>query len=209
MGNYLAARDYLKSQQPELAWKEIYDATAKSGFQDYTTERLQGLEEMYLDSGRSAAEAKALAMMSLQLPHLMLLRDLGKEMSAIEQQSFAAGDAAAAQTTARLGLALAGNLSGEGSPTLLGQLVGLSVERKFLNGLDPNGSYDFLPQTVSERLGQLQAREKSIREAARFFDPWMKSASEAELIGYFDRMKIYGEAAAVSWAQNRVRDRGP
>jgi hypothetical protein len=204
LANYLSARDHLKNQQPDLALREFTDGSSKNGFHDFTVERIQGLEEMYLSAGYSPAEAKALAMTSLQVPSVSQLRELGRDMSALERRYAATGDAASAQMLARMGLTLAADITHGNANSLLSQMVGTVVEREFLSSLDPNVSYDFLPEPVPERIAQLQAQDRSIREAAQFFDHWMQTANDAQLVSYFDRLKLYGEAAAINWARTQV-----
>src|SRR5688500_3975339 len=112
LANYLSARDHLKQQQPDLALKEFQEAAAKSGFHDFTVERIQGLEEMYLAVGYSAAEAKALAMTREHLPAVGQMRELGREMPRLQQQYANAGDGSSAELLAKMGLALANDISG-------------------------------------------------------------------------------------------------
>ena len=203
--NYLSARDYSKNQQPDLALKEFAEASSKNGFCDFTVERVQGLEQVYLDAGYSAAEAKALAMTSVQIPILSQLRELGRDMSTLERQYVGASDSASAETLARMGMGFADNLTRAGANGLLSQMIATVAEREFLSGL-PDASYEFIAQPIGERLAQLQAQDKSIHEAARFFDRWMQTANDAQLVSYFDRLKLYGEAAALDWARAQLSD---
>ena len=39
---------------------------------------------------------------------------------------------------------------------------------------------------------------------AKFWDRWLGTASENDVIAYFDRLKLYGESGAVAWLQNRT-----
>lgn len=75
-----------------------------------------------------------------------------------------------------------------------------------MSALDPDGTYDFLAQPIGERLAQLQTQQNSIRQDAKFFDVWLTTANEAQLVSYFDRMKLYGEAAALHWARTQLSD---
>ena len=83
-------------------------------------------------------------------------------------------------------------------------MVSSVVEREFLRGLDPNANYDFMTQSPAERLAQLQVQDKSVRNSARFFDRWIQQANEGQLVSYFDRLKLYGEAAALQWAVTQL-----
>jgi hypothetical protein len=206
LANYFSAREHLKNQQPELALQEFMEASSKQGFHDFTVERIQGLEDMYLGAGHSAAEAKALAMSSVQMPTIRHLRELGRDMSKLQRQYADAGDAESAQILARQGLSLAANLNNGGAQSLISQMVGNVVEKEFLRGLDADANYDFMIQSPAERLAQLQAQDKSIRDSARFFDHWMQQANEGQLVSYFDRLKLYGEAAALQWARTQLTE---
>ncbi len=209
LANYLSARDHLKNEQPELAVLELSEASSKKGFHDFTLERMQGLEDMHLGAGHSAAEAKALAMSSLQIPTLRPLRELGREMSALERQYLGAGDTASAEAVAKMGLRLAAHVSNSGAGSLLSQMVGSVVEREILSALDPAASYDFLAQPVNERLAQLLAQDREVRASARFFDHWIQNANEAQLVSYFDRSKLFGESAALRWAKTQLSEGEP
>jgi len=209
MANYLAARDYLESQQPDLAVKELSDASSKNGFHDFTIERIQGLEDIYLDAGYTPAEAKALAMAGVQLKSIVQLRQLGGEISRLQQQYATAGNAASAEMLARIGLTLAADLSQGTGNTFIGQMSGSRVEQELLRTLDPNATYDFITQPINERLAHLETQDKSIREACQFFDQWTKTATEGQLISFFDRLKLYGEPAAVTWARLQAGNIAP
>ncbi len=204
LANYLSAREYFKSGQPELALNELLEATQKRQFHDYTAEKIQSLEEMYLQAGKSVAESKALSMWSVPLPQLQQLRDLSREMTGLHQQYLGAGDTASADAMARVGLTLGRQLSaGQGANYLINQLVGLGIEKEFYGRLDPAKNYDFLRQPVADRLAQIQAQRQTFRNASQAFEIWLPTANEGEVVAYYDRLKLYGEAAALAWLQNR------
>jgi hypothetical protein len=201
--NYLSALDYFHNQQPQQGLQELADASTKGAFTDYTTDRAQGLEELYLSSGYSAAEAKALATMSVQEPALASLRDLAQQMATLERQYAAQGDSASATAIAKWGLGLAANISDAGTKSLGTQMLSASAERNFLTGLDPTGTYDFLQQPIEQRLGQLQSDRIAALDESKWATDWLGTANDAQLVSYFDRMRLYGEAAALKWAKTQ------
>jgi hypothetical protein len=209
LADYLSARDHLKNQQPDVALKELVEASSKNGFHDFTIERIQGLEDIYLDAGYTAADAKALAMAGVQLKSIVQLRQLGDNIAALQQQYAAGGDTASAEVLARMGLTLAADIAQGTGNTFIGQMSGSRVERELLRALDPNATYDFVTQPINDRLAHLDAQDKSIREACQFFDQWMRTASEGQLISFFDRLKLYGEPAAITWARTQLPNRAP
>jgi hypothetical protein len=105
---------------------------------------------------------------------------------------------------AKLGLGLAANIANAGTRSIATEMLGASVERSFLTGLDPNGSYDFLPQPIPDRLAQLRANRQVVLDDNKLYNGWLETADETQLISYFDRVKLYGESAALAWAKGQM-----
>ena len=202
--DYLSAREHLKNAQPEQALADLLAASGKPGIRDYTLDAIQNAEDLFLQSGKSPAEAKALASTSVLLPHLAQLKSLAQEMAGLQRQYLAAGDTASAENLAALGLQLGQRLgTGEAANTLISQLVGIAVERIVLNPLDAQRHYDFLGGSVPDHITQLDARRAGVRQDTQLFDTWMRQATEADIVSYFDRFKIYGESSAMAWLRQR------
>ena len=210
MADYLSARDHLKNGRPDAAVADLLAASGKSSFNDYVVDAMQNAEELYLQSGKSPVEAKALGTSTALLPALAQFKGLAQDMAALQRQYLAAGDTASAENLARMGIQLGQHLvEGEGSKTLIGQLVGAAIERIVLNPLDPAKTYDFLQGTVTDRTAILDAQRAEIRESSQSVDQWMRNASETDLISYFDRFKLYGESAALKWLRGRKNPTAP
>ncbi len=204
LADYLSARNHLKNGQPQLAVQDLLVATQKPGFDEYTVEKIQSLEELCLSTGKPPAEAKALAMSGTHLPQLAPLKNLAQEMATLQKQYLAAGDGASAESLAYMGITLAERVGTQaGGRGLLNQLVGLAMERIVLSPLDQEKNYEFLQSTVPQRMASLDTQRKDIRESVQVFKRWLPAASEAEVIIYFDRLKLYGEAAALKWLDSR------
>jgi len=202
---YLSARDHFKNSRPEQALADLAAASAKPRFDDYMLEAILNTEELFLQAGKSPAEAKALGTTTALMPHLAQLKGLAQDMAALQGQYLAAGDPESAERLAQLGLQLGERLAtGEGSTTLIGQFVGMSVERMVLKPLDPARDHDFLPGTVSDYLAQLDARKAAVRDNSQYFEEWMRGATPAEITSYFDRLKLYGETEALKWMRQRL-----
>jgi tetratricopeptide (TPR) repeat protein len=217
LANYLSAQDYFKSGQTDQAVRELIDAVGMSRFQDYSGEFVQNAEEAYRAAGYSEADAKAVAAFGLPLPQLAELRGLGRnigELAALYQQ---AGDEASAQAALQMGVNL-GRQVGEpsGQNYLIGDLVGLAIERQILERMDPANPYDNAGTTVKDRLEELARRREMYREFQGPVDDsgrWssasdvMEALSEQDRISFFDRVKILGEIEALRWARNRLGGR--
>jgi hypothetical protein len=202
--NSLSARHYFQTAQPEQAIHALQVAATKPGIHDYLTERMQGLEELYLRSGRSPAEAKALGMTGLALPLLPQLNELAQETLALQRQYAAAGETASAEALARYQVFLARQLSqGQGATCLINQRVGMAMEREAVALLDPAQACDFLGQSPAERLEALQNQTTRMEGTIRWFGQRLPQASDTELIAYIDRVKLYGEPAAIQWLRGQ------
>jgi len=202
--DYLSAREHLKNSQSDQAMRDLLTASQKGQFQDYTLEATQNAEELYLAAGKSPAEAKAFASSTVLLPHLAQLKGLAQDMATLQRQYVGAGDSSSAETLAHYGLQLSEHLStGEGSRYLIDQLVGYAVERIVLSPLNAEKNYDFLQGTVQDRLAQLDAKKAEAKQTSQFLSQWMATASEADLVNYFERLKVYGENGALNWLRQR------
>ena len=202
LGNYLAAAELFKTKQPERALQELAAAAAKPRFDDYATADIQATEELLLLAGRSPVEAKGTAFMGTLLPHLQSLTAVSKEMAALVKEQLARGDTAAAENLANMGLAIARQINtGPSRGILIEQLVAMAFEKRVLEPLEQNRSYEFLRQTPAERLAVLQSQRDEIRSLTQkldAFDP-ASGLTEPELLVYFERLKNSGELAALRW----------
>jgi hypothetical protein len=202
--NYIAALDAFKAQQPQAALRELLSAKEKPHYRDYIVDNIQALEELYLADGRPPAEAKLAGMANVQMPHLKFLRDLGKDEVDLEKRYVAAGDQRSAEFMAADAVRMARQLSsGDGAVSLLSQLVGIATESSALKELPADARPSFLSTSAQERMAELQEQRQAIRDSAKFWDQWLGTASENDLIAYFDRLKLYGESGAMAWLQNR------
>lgn len=207
MADYLSAREYLKAGDREKGLADLANAMTKPGFNDYSAEQLQNMEESHLSAGRSVAEAKAASFCHFLLPQLQMLRGLGQDVQKMQQEYVAAGDSASAAMLAQYTQPLAQQLmSGEGSRSLINQLVGAAIERGVLKELPADSQPDFLGGlTVQQRLDALTEFRNSVRPLTPLAEQLLQRGNEMEIVSYFDRMKSQGEYKALLWLQNRER----
>ena len=115
-----------------------------------------------------------------------------------------AGDTTSAQALSASSAILAQHLmTGEGSLCLINQLVGAVVERNLLSKLPPESQPDFLTGTVQQRIDQLAAFRKSTIPLVQLSDDMFSRGNEAEIAGFFDRLKLQGEYQALLWLQRK------
>jgi hypothetical protein len=203
LANYLIASEHSKAGQTDQALQEINAATGKHGFENYLLDFIQNAEEAYQASGYSGAEAKAIASISALLPEQTKFKELGANLVELAKRYQQAGDEASAQAALQMGLDLGHRLDQAPQLTLIQELVGMSIERKALEAMNPNAPYDSTGQTVQEHLDALTARRKTYQELTTQSDPILTSMSDEELANYFDRFRLFGDVAAMRWVINK------
>ncbi|MGA2281417.1 MAG: sigma-70 family RNA polymerase sigma factor [Verrucomicrobiota bacterium] len=197
---YFSALDYFNSKQPDLAIRELAEATRRQSFDTYAAQASQAVEEMCDLAGWPPLAAKAWAPSSESASYLPSLKNLGNQIMQTQQQNLTQGDAASANSLASMGMVL-GNSLLAGNP--IDQLVGIAIEQKMLAQLDPAVNYDFLGRPVSEVLAELDRQKQAIRDALNARDQVLPTLNEAELASYFERKKLYGEVNALLWLQSK------
>jgi len=202
LGDYLSALDHFKSGRTDDGVKDLLQVSGKNRLQDYTHDHAQSAEEAFLSAGYGALESKAAGMFGVELPHLQLVRELATQMTELQKRYTQAGDATSAQAVGQLGLNLAWQLEGQSGRTLIGELMGMAVERKFLATQSPDSAFGSDGRTVRDRLAELDAHRQSIRELTPLTD-MLGRLPEREAFIYFDRLKLHGELDALRWLKNR------
>lgn len=212
LANYLSAADYFKSGQSERAIKELLEAADKKEFKDYAMEGRLNEEELSRATGRTPLESIHVAGWANDvLPELARFKELAAGIGAARKEYLDAGDSASASDLVQAQLTLAGRLhTGEAGKLMINQLVGLAIEAMTLKQLDPNTPYEFLAgKTPAQRSEELKRERESVREATKSFTAAYSTLTEAELVSFSDRVKIYGEAEAARWLQQRAGTNSP
>jgi hypothetical protein len=204
LANYLSARNYFDDNQTEAAIKELTEATGKGEFSNYSMETFLGVEDMFRSSGESSRITATAAMSGMAqdlLPQLSGMKGIANGVKDLQKQYSSAGDAASVQNLSQMNLALANRFSeGDGGRFLIGQLVGMAIESISLDSLDQTTPYDFLGgQTPAEMLAAIKDQRKSLRELVSNSSTGLLTASDADMIAYVDRVKVYGEISAMRW----------
>jgi hypothetical protein len=123
------------------------------------------------------------------------------ELAATQRQ---AGDTPSADAALQWSLQLGQRTEQEGTMTLIQQLVGIAIERDTLTKFDPSGAVDGAGKTAQQRIAELDEQRRQIRGVAKDSGEIMGRLNETELAIYFDRMKMFGEQAAMKWAKSRI-----
>lgn len=191
--DHLSALEHLRAGDQAAAFDDLIAASAKARLDDYALTALQSAEEAYLAAGFTPVEAKAAAMMGLQRRQVEPLRELSKQLAALQKAYTAAGDSASAEAIRQMGHAL-GQQAQSGAAYFIDELVGMNIERQFLD-----------PSTAAVRQQELKQRTEYIRSLAHSpqWKQMMTSGNAAELTLFLDRQKLYGEEAAIRWLLER------
>jgi uncharacterized protein YmfQ (DUF2313 family) len=80
--------------------------------------------------------------------------------------------------------------------------MGVSIERQFLQQLDPLTQAGPDGQTAGERLEALDAKLMEVRSLTTAFTEKFASADTATQAQYVEKMKAEGEYAAMKWLVN-------
>jgi hypothetical protein len=209
LANYLSAQAYFKAGQPDLAVQELAAAAGKPQLQDYTGDLVQSAEAAYRAAGLTSLEAMRVALATVPLPQLAELRGLGESLGKLATQYRQAGDEASAQAALQMGVAL-GRRVGEasGPSTVIQTLVGIAVERKILDAMDPASPYDTAGHTVKDRLDELAGQRQTIRQlAGSASESVLQTLPEQDQLAFYERVKASGELAAWRWLANRQAKR--
>lgn len=198
--DYLAAAAHFQSGDQATAVRDLIAASTKTGYQDYLRERTQGNEEAYLAAGVTIGDAKLFSSIGPAEPHLVTLKELGRDVLGLANAYQQAGDSnsreAALQIAVDLGQRLGDPSAGQ---TLLHQTVGIGIERAALQAMDPESAFDTAGLTVQGRLNQLTTRIDEIRSFAQQADPLWKTLNDQGWINFQGQLAANGEEAALRW----------
>jgi hypothetical protein len=206
LANYLSAADHFKNGQTDAAIKELLEASGKKQFKDHAMAAKLDEEELSRSAGRTPLESVHVSGWAGDLlPELAMFKGLARGIGDAQKQYREAGDSASANNLVQMEQTLAERLTtGEGGRMVISQLVGHAVEAMNLKQLDQNTGYDFLGgKTPIERLAELKQERDSLKELSKTLSAVYAHMTEAEMLGFSDRWKTYGEIEALRWLQQR------
>lgn len=209
LADYLSAADHFKGGEPDLAVQDLIAAAGKPRLQEYNLDRIQTDEEAYRAAGYPEAEAKLLASSQLAMGQQVAVSGLGRNLLDLAESYKQAGDQdsrhAALQMAVDLGQRYSGDAPGQ---TLGGKLLGISIERKALGAMDPNAAYGNTGQTVQDQVTQLAQQREALAALNRQTDPIMQSMPDSDWVSFNDRLKNFGEEAAMRWLVGKYEPKG-
>ena len=216
LANYLSAQNYFQNGQSETAVKDLVAATGKPEFENYTLESRLNAEELCQFLGKSSLDSTETALAGSAgdtLPELATVKQLASQMEDLQKQELNVGDNNSAENLAEMGTILGSQLNSEASGNyIINQLAGIAIEERMFDQLDPNTSYDFLGgETPGQRLQELKQQKSMLSQLDKSFEAMQPGLTEAEKVSFQERVKIYGEVAAMRWLvqQHDIPQNGP
>jgi hypothetical protein len=198
--DYLAAAAHFQAGDQNAAVRDLIAASDKTGYDDFARERTKGNEEAYLAAGTTVADAKLFSSIGPAEPHLVQLKELGRDILGLANIYQQSGDSnsreSALQVAVNLGQRLSDPSAGE---TMLRQTVGICIERAALQAMDPDSQFDTTGLTVQGRLNQLITRVDEIRSYANQADPLWKTLKDQDWVNYEGQLAANGEESALRW----------
>jgi hypothetical protein len=141
-------------------------------------------------------------MAEITLPHLLELKNLGRQFLDMADKAGAAGDTTTQQQMLMLNWEIGEKLhSATDKVPIITELVGVAMENATLRGW-PSG-LSFGDRTAGDILAGNIAERKELQTAAPVFDKWFPSAPEDEIAAYVDAVKSIGERQAFSWLKSQ------
>ncbi len=203
LAKYLSALNYFNSGQIDQGVQELNAASGK-GFDDYTLERIQDDDEAYLSAGFSTAEAERISVMSLEIPQLHEVKQLGQDLVDLANAYSQSGDQVSAQAALQMTMNLGQRYENSSAyVSLIGPLVGMAIERMALNAMDPNSSFGGNGQTVQDQVDQIAQQKVALQKLGEQVQPLLQMMSDQDWINYENRRMLFGEQAAMQWLVNK------
>jgi hypothetical protein len=198
LGDYLAAHQSFASGDAAGAGAALAQSLDNPFYADYTQKIIVGTEQAYLDAGYDPVPAATAAMLSFTLDHVKPVMEVSDNLKQLQEEFIRSADFDAAEPTVIIGLTLGQRIQDRGL-FLIDQLVGVAIEKKFLQQLDPLTQAGPGGQTAGERLEALDAKLLEIKTLSPAFTEKFATADEATQGQYVERLKSEGELAAMRW----------
>lgn len=197
IGNCLAARALFDLGKNDEALAELLQSRGKP-IRDYWMSSSQNDEEAYLSAGFSPIRAKMTSLFGTSMIELVQMRMITEKLDELRSSYASAGDSDAVQSVREIQSELGNQLQKD--PSFVGELVGIDLEKGALKGLDD-------PESIA-RLEEIDQKKKSLSEGIEKIDELMKNATvpESDWLLYLDRVKLFGEKAAMDWMLRKYQD---
>jgi len=201
LGDYLAAHQAFTSGDIGAAGAALAQSLDNPLYADYTKKILAGSEQAFLDAGYDETAAFAASLTSLRLEHTGAVMDVSRGLMAVQEEFIRSADFDSAEPTVIIGLTMGQRIQEQGAYNI-DLLLGIAIEKMFLQQLDPLTQAGPGGQSAGERGELLDARLLEIKDlSSRSFPAFMQS-DDATQAQYLAKVKSDGELAAMRWLVN-------
>jgi hypothetical protein len=198
LGHYLAADQAFRSGDTSAASEALLKSLESPHFITYDTEIVDSNEQAFLGAGFGPQAASLAAMESAYISHLKATHDVAESLRSLQAESIRAADFEAAGQTLAIGLKLGQRMQDQ-RPNFLEKMMGISIETRLLNQLDPLTPVGPSGQTAGGRIAELATKRLEMEDLARRFEPAFASADDATQSQLVTKMKAEGHLAAMRW----------
>jgi hypothetical protein len=202
LGDYLAADQAFRSGDTSAASEALLKSLESPRFITYDQAIVDSNEQAFLGAGYEPQAASFAAMDSVYLSHLKAIHTVTENLVSLQAESIRAADFRAAEQTLAIGLTLGQRMQDQ-RPNLLEQMMGMSIETRLLNQLDPLTPVGPGGQTAGGRLEALAAKRLELEDLARRFEPAFATADDATQSQLVSKMKDEGHLAAMRWLMEK------
>jgi hypothetical protein len=207
LANYLSSAEHFKAGDREAAIKDLVEASGKMQFKDFAMEAMIDEQELHRFAGQSAMMAvHAHGWGGDLLRQLAPMKVVANGIAEAQAEYVQTGDPDSAANLVRMGLGLADRFeSGDGGKFLISELVGVAIEGRMLQSLEPNTPYEMLGgKTPAERQAEMKQQKEEYKKVMVNLSEAYGVLSEEEWVSYSDRMKTFGEKEALLWVKQRM-----
>ena len=201
-----SAQEFFKLKQTADALADVRAALGRPAFYTYATERMDSAQKLYESLGLGPVEASTLAMFGLTIPHTTAAIQSSRSLMELQKSASQSGDTAAADEALRLTYDLGRTFATpEASRMLIGQLVGIGMEKRALEALPAGSPPDWLKVNPAERLAEIEQKKAYMQGFTNGIESLIRSQDGDLIAEYLRRVRTESEAAAYEWLKKQKK----
>ena len=201
-----SAQEFFNLKQTADALADVRAALGRPAFYTYATERMDSAQKLYESLGLGPVEASTLAMFGLTIPHTTAAIQSSRSLMELQKSASQSGDTAAADEALRLTYDLGRTFATpEASRMLIGQLVGIGMEKRALEALPAGSPPDWLKVNPAERLAEIEQKKAYMQGFTNGIESLIRSQDGDLIAEYLRRVRTESEAAAYEWLKKQKR----
>ena len=201
-----SAQEFFNLKQTADALADVRAALGRPAFYTYATERMDSAQKLYESLGLGPVEASTLAMFGLTIPHTTAAMQSSRSLMELQKSASQSGDTAAADEALRLTYDLGRTFATpEASRMLIGQLVGIGMEKRALEALPAGSPPDWLKVNPAERLAEIEQKKAYMQGFTNGIESLIRSQDGDLIAEYLRRVRTESEAAAYEWLKKQKR----